>query len=192
MATDIRTKIAEAMEEMSRTRHPDKISVQDLVNACGVSRQTFYYYFEDINAVMDLIFERGLRRALRKCSRAQTAAQAIVLYIEDFLDFHERINRGLNGPKRINHERFIIHSARNFVQELLRRYPASVRLSVRDTQFLVEFFAAGIANLIIWHGTEPMRDLPYLSEEIAALLRARLGPEQPPILTYNSCRSVTP
>ena len=74
MATDIRTKIAEAMEEMSRTRHPDKISVQDLVNACGVSRQTFYYYFEDINAVMDLIFERGLRRALRKCSRAQTAA----------------------------------------------------------------------------------------------------------------------
>ena len=170
MATDIRTKIAEAMEEMSRTRHPDKISVQDLVNACGVSRQTFYYYFEDINAVMDLIFKRGLRRALRKCSRAQTAAQAIVLYIEDFLDFHERIN----------HERFIIHSARNFVQELLRRYPASVRLSVRDTQFLVEFFAAGIANLIIWHGTEPMRDLPYLSEEIAALLRARLGPEQPP------------
>lgn len=71
MATDIRTKIAEAMEEMSRTRHPDKISVQDLVNACGVSRQTFYYYFEDINAVMDLIFERGLRPGRQRFGRCR-------------------------------------------------------------------------------------------------------------------------
>ena len=34
-------------------RPPDKITVRDIVDDCGVNRNTFYYYFQDIYAVLE-------------------------------------------------------------------------------------------------------------------------------------------
>ena len=34
----------------------DKITVKDIVDDCGVNRNTFYYYFQDIYAITDEVF----------------------------------------------------------------------------------------------------------------------------------------
>ncbi|MBQ9530478.1 MAG: TetR family transcriptional regulator [Eubacterium sp.] len=35
----------------------DRITVTDLVEKCGISRQTFYYHFDDIHQMLDWAFE---------------------------------------------------------------------------------------------------------------------------------------
>ena len=40
----------------------DKITVKDLVEICGVNRQTFYYHFDDVYDLLEWVFEGGRER----------------------------------------------------------------------------------------------------------------------------------
>ena len=42
----------------------DKITVTDIVNTCGVSRQAFYYHFNDIYDIVEWIFSEETKKAL--------------------------------------------------------------------------------------------------------------------------------
>ena len=51
----IRTKeiIRDAFWELLEEKPYNKITVQDIVNRCQVNRNTFYYHFQDIPALME-------------------------------------------------------------------------------------------------------------------------------------------
>ena len=51
MPVNMKIKIANALRTLSKQKSIDKITVKDLVELCGISRQTFYYHFQDILAV---------------------------------------------------------------------------------------------------------------------------------------------
>ena len=67
MPVQVKPMIAEAFIRLSKQKNIDKITVKDLVEACGISRQTFYYHFQDILEViewsLDQAFSPGGRPA---------------------------------------------------------------------------------------------------------------------------------
>ncbi|HBJ10863.1 MAG TPA: TetR family transcriptional regulator, partial [Ruminococcaceae bacterium] len=52
MAQFTKKAIIDAFTELIGERPFDKITVKDIVTRCGVNRNTFYYYFEDIYALV--------------------------------------------------------------------------------------------------------------------------------------------
>ena len=40
--------LEQSLKKLLRERPLDKITIKDLVEDCGVNRQTFYYHFQDI------------------------------------------------------------------------------------------------------------------------------------------------
>ena len=57
MAQFTKKAILDSFVELISERPFDKITVKDIVTRCGVSRNTFYYYFEDVNALVDELFQ---------------------------------------------------------------------------------------------------------------------------------------
>ena len=53
MPIDMKSVIAEAFKDMVRRGNADKITVKALIEECHISRQTFYYHFQDILDVME-------------------------------------------------------------------------------------------------------------------------------------------
>ena len=58
--------IFDAFMALSREKSVDKITVKDLVETCHISRQTFYYHFQDIVEVIEWAFEQALEEALSR------------------------------------------------------------------------------------------------------------------------------
>lgn len=58
MPIDTKRIIANALEEMLRNKSIDKITVSSLIEACGVSRQTFYYHFRDLMDVLEWLAQQ--------------------------------------------------------------------------------------------------------------------------------------
>ncbi len=60
------TKIAieKTFIDLLNERPLDQITVTDIVNRCGVNRNTFYYYFEDVYALIDEIFREQTNELL--------------------------------------------------------------------------------------------------------------------------------
>lgn len=87
MAEDVRSRILRAFDAIVLERSGEKLTVKALIERAGISRQTFYYYFEDIMDVLDFVFQGGLQTSLKRCATATSTAQTIQFYLEDFLKF---------------------------------------------------------------------------------------------------------
>ena len=64
MAQFTKKAIIDAFTELIGERPFDKITVKDIVTRCGVNRNTFYYYFEDIYALVDELFQLETQKIL--------------------------------------------------------------------------------------------------------------------------------
>ena len=56
MANFTEKAIIETLNDMLQKRTIDKITVKDLTEACGISRNTFYYHFHDLYEVLSKSF----------------------------------------------------------------------------------------------------------------------------------------
>lgn len=58
MANEYMTKrsFADALKEIVKTKPLEKIFVKDITNYCGVSKNTFYYHFQDKYELLHRIF----------------------------------------------------------------------------------------------------------------------------------------
>lgn len=57
MPLQTKRAIAESFKKLLSKRELKKITVQDIVDDCGVNRQTFYYHFHDVYELMEWLFQ---------------------------------------------------------------------------------------------------------------------------------------
>ena len=89
----------------------DKITVRDIVDDCGINRNTFYYYFQDIYAVLEEYCDLIIRSLPQNGSIFDTV-MALHHYVERFSIEHRRAAKslafslGFEGLDRYFGERF--------------------------------------------------------------------------------------
>ena len=66
MAVDTKELIAEAVKRLLMQKKVKKLTVKDIVDECSITRQTFYYHFEDIPDLLKWVLERGTDRMIEE------------------------------------------------------------------------------------------------------------------------------
>ena len=82
MAENVKEKIAETFLAMTARKSFDKITIKDLVQECGISRQAFYYHFQDILDVIEWIMQRSADELLARSLQAENPKAALRLFID--------------------------------------------------------------------------------------------------------------
>ena len=85
MPVNVKNLIAETFVKLSDEKNIDKITVKDIVEACGISRQAFYYHFQDLLEVIEWSMEQAFEQLLDR--RLQEDDPEIVL--NDFITASE-------------------------------------------------------------------------------------------------------
>ncbi len=80
MPIDTREQIANAVQTLLVEKHVKKLTVKDIVEECSITRQTFYYHFEDIPDLLRWIMERETEKIMRECI-AQGDAESGLRYL---------------------------------------------------------------------------------------------------------------
>lgn len=61
----------------------NKITVQDIVNKCGVNRNTFYYHFADIYDLLDYMFRNEYEYVIGSIKSYSDLREGITLVIKE-------------------------------------------------------------------------------------------------------------
>ena len=56
--------LANSLRHLLEKKSLSKITIKDIVEDCGVNRQTFYYHFQDVYDLVDWIFHNDFDRVL--------------------------------------------------------------------------------------------------------------------------------
>ena len=64
MAADMKQTIAQAAKTLLMEKNVKKLTVKDIVEECQITRQAFYYHFEDIPDLFRWMLERDTERTM--------------------------------------------------------------------------------------------------------------------------------
>ena len=84
MPLSTKRALSRSLKRQLSTRTLDKITVKDIVEDCGVNRQTFYYYFRDIYDLLEWNFQDEAENLIR-ASENQTDWRAGLKTVMEYL-----------------------------------------------------------------------------------------------------------
>ena len=75
---DIKQRLAEAMKECMRSTSVENITVKQIVETAGVSRQTFYRNFMDKYDLINWYFDRLLEQSFQEMGDGETIREGLI------------------------------------------------------------------------------------------------------------------
>lgn len=146
MTNHTKRALGEALRSLLMKRTLDKITVKDIVETCGVNRQTFYYHFHDVYDLLEWIFEDTITAMLEKEQNYDNWAQGMDKIIAKMLEDRKVI---LNAYHSVSHEavsRFIKRWLQPFVRSVVERKAEGLGVSEEDKAFVADLFTLATAG----------------------------------------------
>ena len=148
MAKFTKHAIMQAFMELLNTTSFDKITVKDIVDKCGINRNTFYYNFEDIYALVDEILQDEVKK-IAEIHRPFHSWNEALLSAADFaLQNKKAIFHLHNSVKRSQLDKYsdrVIHSV---VLEFVQKEAEGENVSDTDTAFIAGFYGCALLGLL--------------------------------------------
>lgn len=170
-----RESIKRTFLALYRKKPLHRIFVSDLVNACNISRGTFYFHFENIEQLyreceQDLIdkMETGLNK-VQLCTvggSRNNMTQFIKTYsahLSRYPEYKELFHCLLEGSEHPSFRKRWLESVYNHFQQVL---PFSSTISPTQVQYLLHFFSGGEVHMLSHWAMGGFAEPP---EEIAAV-----------------------
>lgn len=174
MPANMKQRIASAFTQLARSGDVDKITVTSLVEACGISRQTFYYHFQDILDVIQWCFQQSVEQTALLCRKAEGPQQAMELFVDSAVENHPLILHLLRSQLRAQMEALLIRSIRDTLVQLLRSCGTPLDIPLADVDTALDFYAFAIGGLLLQHCGQPHLDREQLAGRLCRLLTGQL------------------
>ena len=148
MAHSTKEALGAALKQMLAIKPIEKITIKDLVEICGVNRQTFYYHFDDVYDLLEWVFEEDANRVLPHEIVYDHWREDVTLfftYLKDNSSFALNI---YNSHSRT----YMLRYYKRRLQQCIRGFAVIVcetrNVDRSDFDFVVELYANMIVGLI--------------------------------------------
>lgn len=170
MPIDMKAVITSTFLNMVKHKGIDKITVKALIDACNISRQTFYYHFQDIMEVIEWALKQATQDMLTRSLEVANPEEALAVLISSAVENRTLILKLLDSQRREQIEKLVVQAARAYLQELLRSGPHKIPLDYADTEVALDFWAFGISGILFKYCQQEQIDVKSLADQICRLL----------------------
>lgn len=170
MPVNMKLMIAEAFVSLSKEKSIDKITVKDLVETCNISRQSFYYHFQDILEVIEWSAEQAFQKLLDRSLKADNPEQVLYDFIMASEEAGTLLQKLLHSQRREQVEHLMVRSVHTYLQELVNQKGPRPRLSYEDMEAALRFCSYGIVGLLLESSEKKDTDQKKLAEQMCRLL----------------------
>lgn len=144
-----KTILADTLKQLMRTEDLDKITIDELTSAAGVTRNTFYYHFQDIYALLKWIYDQEIAAPMLRHAQFDEWQSAYRLLLDYILDNRDFCIASFHSMGRDLIEKLL----NSFADEMVRRVIRDVdpNLPQKLTDDIANFYGLAIvAQVIMW------------------------------------------
>ena len=173
MKNQMKSVIANKFFELAQKKNIDKITVKDLVDACDISRQTFYYHFQDIFEVIEWHAEQLEAEMAAQCREAKSLEGAIRILAAFFVEHHHLLEKLRDSQKRDFVEKLVLDAMQGRFRQAVRESAADAPLDISATEVetLISFFSYGLAGILVSHCQGRTPNVDELTQQILVVFR---------------------
>jgi probable dihydroxyacetone kinase regulator len=149
MAQFTKAAILSSFMELLNERPFDKISVVDIAEKCGINRNTFYYYFADVYALVDEVFQAETEK-LMESGLSCGSWQEVFLQATAFARKNRQAVYHLyNSAARDRLGDYLYEVIMAAVTSYVEKQADGLNVCREDVQDLSAFYTAALAGLLM-------------------------------------------
>lgn len=142
----IRRAIEASFFKLLEERPFEKITVKDIVDDCGVTRNTFYNYYEDTYDVVDGLLRREMVALVREEDTQTTIAEAIHCVARIALEHPRSCNHLFRSPKREELLHYFHKAVSVTVGHVVDRTIGDSPIDARDKQLIIDAYCHAVSG----------------------------------------------
>ena len=151
----------------------DKITVKDIVSACGISRNTFYYHYQDIYDLLRATFASVVDRVLQE--DVTTWQESLRSCTSFALENRRAVYHVYRSAYREELERSLYRVSEERMERLIRHLTAGMAVSEEDIHYLTLFYKCAVTGILLeWLNADMRGDVERMISRMGVLLEGNL------------------
>ena len=141
--------LANALKQLLQKKQITKITINDIAEACGISRMTFYYHFKDIYDLADWTLQETLHTAIAD-NRTHDNWQQGFLNLLDVLKAHQPLI--LNVYRAIDREqveRYMRREVEALLLPVVEEQAAVLQISEKGKHMVAIFYTYAFMGIVL-------------------------------------------
>ena len=173
MPIETKTIIADSFLLLARKKGADKVTVKDISEACGISRQAFYYHFQDIPDLIQWIFEKRLQNTMQQALATDDPHQSLVLMINTFSQNTPLLKELQRSQYYDQLQKTFFRDLQDCIRYLIQNRRPDLTLNPRDAETALVFFTCGITGVLLNYVDNKDMDANALADRLLSIFNAK-------------------
>lgn len=166
MANFTEKAIIESLRELLKEQPLDKISVKNVTDLCGISRNTFYYHFHDVYEAVSRYFVSQADELIERYKEAETWEGGFIEGLHILYDNKKIIEHIYKSVNRADLEKFLNEMVYYHTRMVVEKESEGRGYSAKAISLAADFYKNALLGAALnWIGND-MQETP---EELAQL-----------------------
>ena len=174
MQTDMKMRISDTFLALAKEKNIDRITVKSLIEECGISRQTFYYHFQNLIDVIEWSVKQGMEEMLQNSLKQESPQEAMKIFVSTTAERYRIIKKLLDSRKRQEVEEIIVQALKTYLNDLVRNKAPEIALDYSDMEAALDFYSYGITGLLLKACGKEQLDQNKLARQLVLLLAGKM------------------
>ena len=150
--------IVETFMELLNERPLSKITVKDIVERCGINRNTFYYHYQDILALLEEICEINFDKVVEQYPELSSLEECVEAVMQFAVENKRAVMHIYNSNNRSIYVNSLWRLCDHFVTKYLETVFPDTPLSDYDKHLITRYFKCSCFGLVIDWISSGMKD----------------------------------
>lgn len=149
MAGFTRKAIRNSFVKLLNERPLSQITVRDIVDDCGVNRNTFYYYFQDLPHLLESIVDEEAQRIISEYPTIESVEECLNAIIGFALDNRKAVMHIYNSANRDIYEQHQWRACEHIVTIYVDSILSGRNVTEQDRKLIIDYLKCVCVGFII-------------------------------------------
>ena len=160
MATDTKKLIYYTFIDLLHTKPFDKMTVRDIVEACEINRNTFYYHYSDIYDLLEEVFTKKINEMIESHQGGTSWITAFLKLANEAYEHKKMIYNICSSRSYEYLENYMYRACNQICIEVVRNIAADMEVPEEDIEFIASFYEFGFVGVLSEWFKTGMREDP--------------------------------
>lgn len=176
MAIDMKEVIAEAAVTLMFEKNVKKLTVKDIVEECHITRQAFYYHFEDIPELLKWILEKDSERVLRECFSQGNSESGLRYLFTVAVSMRPYVERSIQSNYGTEIEKILTEFIYGFFESIVKRTEMYGHYSSSEQKLILRYHCEAIMGILRGWTKEDTENMDDIVHQVYLLVQGKIHP----------------
>jgi len=154
--------LALSIKKLMKTIPLDKISIHEIVDNCGINRQTFYYHFKDKFDLVNWIYYTEAIESIADCRNYAHWTDGMYKTLVYFMENKSFYINALNTSGQNTFYGYLFKETYELIMGVVNDISLNLQVSSADKDFIAEFYTHAFVGLTLQWIKNSMKDSPEI------------------------------